>query len=440
MKITKLTIQDFLGIRMLKFDKCGKLNYVTGDNGVGKSSVLKAIKEAFSASYGKDPNIVHVGKDKAEIMIELDGAVTIERKFNAAGANTLKVVDNGQPVSKPQTFLDSLFGPNVFNPVAFFLASPADRRSLIMTALDLKVTEKEMAKMLSEYAALVDFTRYDFSKHALTLIEQIRTEVYERRAEQNRNLIRMKKSIEQDRLEMPQTFDPDEFKDFNYQAAMDAYEVAQEEIAEHNQAMAKREGLRARYNQIQIDIQSLREKIAKLEEEAAGILEQGTKLKGETEAFVAQDIEGMRKRLDAFQASQKLIVKMDSIRDREKELDDAEIEHSDLDSLHKLLAESVPKQVLMAAQVPLEGFEIRNDDVYVGGVAFDKLSQSEQIRFGVRLARFLSNDKKLKVILVDGIEALSKKNRDAFITEAKDDEYEYFITHVTDGELAIDAH
>ncbi len=53
------------------------------------------------------------------------------------------------------------------------------------------------------------------------------------------------------------------------------------------------------------------------------------------------------------------------------------------------------------------------------------------------MARYLSKDKKLKVILVDGIEALSAKNREAFIKEAEGDEFEYFITQVSDGQLEI---
>jgi len=71
MKITSLSIRNFLGISQLKSGSLGKMNIVVGDNGTGKSSVLKAIQEAFRSS-GVTPDLIRVGADKAEILIEID--------------------------------------------------------------------------------------------------------------------------------------------------------------------------------------------------------------------------------------------------------------------------------------------------------------------------------------------------------------------------------
>ena len=118
MKITKITIRNYMGIKQLQPGALGKFNVVTGGNGVGKSSVVKAISEAVK-STGVDPTLIYLGEDKAEILIEIDDKIQVERTITPT-ANTVKVVDNGTPVNKPQTFLKRLLGPYNFNPVDFF--------------------------------------------------------------------------------------------------------------------------------------------------------------------------------------------------------------------------------------------------------------------------------------------------------------------------------
>ena len=130
MKITKLRILNFLGISRLSIDRCGKINRITGGNGTGKSSVLKAITAAFKSS-GVDPMLIRTDEDKAEILIELDNNVTIERTMTSR-TNTARVTVGQEPVSSPQTYLKSLFSSLSFNPVEFFLADKKERRRLLL--------------------------------------------------------------------------------------------------------------------------------------------------------------------------------------------------------------------------------------------------------------------------------------------------------------------
>ena len=130
MRITKLKIQNYLGIACFETDNLGHLNLITGDNGVGKSTILKAIREGLESS-GKDPDLIHGNEDRAEIFIELDGKIEIERRITPT-SNTVKVTEDGEDVKKPQAYLNAIAGPLAFKPVDFFKADiKAQRRMLL---------------------------------------------------------------------------------------------------------------------------------------------------------------------------------------------------------------------------------------------------------------------------------------------------------------------
>jgi hypothetical protein len=85
--------------------------------------------------------------------------------------------------------------------------------------------------------------------------------------------------------------------------------------------------------------------------------------------------------------------------------------------------------------LPIDGLVITGDSITYNGADLDQLSGKAQIELSVALARALSGE--IKVICIDGIEQLSESNRQLFESAAADDEFEYFLTQVTDGELAI---
>jgi predicted ATP-dependent endonuclease of OLD family len=128
MKITRLRIINFLGIKEFVADKLGKINEITGDNDVGKTTILDAIQEVFKSS-GVDPTLVHNDADEAEIMIEIDGRYLAERHITH-DENDVVVQENKIPIKKPATFLAELLGAYNFRPVDFFLAKPKERRDM----------------------------------------------------------------------------------------------------------------------------------------------------------------------------------------------------------------------------------------------------------------------------------------------------------------------
>lgn len=98
-----------------------------------------------------------------------------------------------------------------------------------------------------------------------------------------------------------------------------------------------------------------------------------------------------------------------------------------LDKSVKDLADDAPTALLAAAD-GIRGLTIDGDDIYLDGVSLDQLSGQERLFFAVEVAKRLNA--KSKLLCVDGLEALDRKHREAFIEMARKDGYQLIATRV----------
>ncbi len=440
MRITKISILNFLGIGVFKPGKLGKLNRITGGNGTGKSSVLKAITEAFQSS-GIDPNMIRVDSDKAEIMIEIDDRINIERRITSS-ANNVKVVIDGEPVPGPQKWLNNIIGPLNFNPVDFFLAKPKDRRSILLRAIHFTIDMQGLLDALG-YAPMsdinqypIDLTKFDYSKHGLILLDEIQKAVYEKRHEQGIEVTRLNKAIEQDKKDIPPTLNQEAFKNFDIKSEMNQLQIFRDSIQKHEGELSQLESLRRLAGERKARIEKLEAELVLAKSSLAEVQAEGKALKEKTDSFIRPEIEFHQAKIDNYHNNQKLVHKLEEIERRQNEAGQADQTHKTLDAFYKKLSNEIPRLVLQKVKLPIKGLEIKGDDIFIDGVAIDKLSSSEQIKFSVQIARALAGE--LKVICVDRFESLDADARKAFEEQAKNDDFEYFMTQVTAGDLALE--
>jgi exonuclease SbcC len=92
--------------------------------------------------------------------------------------------------------------------------------------------------------------------------------------------------------------------------------------------------------------------------------------------------------------------------------------------------------LLSQAECPIVGMSIDGQgNVLVNGRPIINLSGGERIKFVMNIVRATAGE--LKIILINGFEALSPKGQKEFIAECTGDGYQYIITHVTDGDLRV---
>jgi hypothetical protein len=135
MKTSKIIIKNLFGIRELTLD--GKSIELTGVKGVGKSSVIDAIRYALTNNSERD-YIIKNGENEGEILIETDTGLSINRKKRASQADYKSIKENGKDVPKPESFLQEIFTPLSLNPVEFTQMSRQEQNRIILDLIDFK--------------------------------------------------------------------------------------------------------------------------------------------------------------------------------------------------------------------------------------------------------------------------------------------------------------
>lgn len=440
MKIVELQIENYRGITVLKLEKAAKMNRIEGGNGKNKTAVLDGIRDTI-VSAGIDKERVHLGEDGAHLFIRMDNGVEITRDMTPT-ANRLKVTIEGQPVSSPQKWLAEQIGPYNFDPSAFFLDDDKKRRSRILASIPFSLDQAALIEAVGDGPVPIDLKQFDYSKHGLEVLAAIAGAAYEKRHEQNLEVTRLAKALEQERLDIPATFNAERMAAFDFNGKLQELQDAQKVITAHEGKVKQLERMRQQADAQLKEIDSVKKQIAALQKKQSELEAslntlkvEGKALADEVEGYQAPDIAAVQAEIAEYQQSQKLVVKLEAIEKHEKELESARQTHKTLDDFHKLMVNEVPRTMLTKVKLPMKGLEIRGDDIYVNGVHIKELSTSEKFLLGINLARSLAG--KFKVILLDRWESIDPDNQELFRRETESDEFQYFATVVTRGDITI---
>ena len=92
----------------------------------------------------------------------------------------------------------------------------------------------------------------------------------------------------------------------------------------------------------------------------------------------------------------------------------------------------------LLSNLPIPGLEVVEGGLFRGGIPFDRLNTAQQVEIAVEIAKLRAG--KLAIACVDGIEALDGEHYDAFKDAAMESGLQLFVTRVSDGDFAINAH
>ena len=153
MKIAKITIHNFLRLKDVEMNP-SHTNVIVGKNKQGKTSILKAIRTAFTGDA--DSTSIRIGEGKAEITVELDD-LNIKRTINEKG-NYLDISNKqGMKMPAPQKYLDGILGTFSFNPIEFFEKKATDRKKYLLNAIKLTLSADELATYTGEKLGGLDY-------------------------------------------------------------------------------------------------------------------------------------------------------------------------------------------------------------------------------------------------------------------------------------------
>lgn len=172
-RIFALEVENFKRVEYVRIEPAEGITTIGGANRQGKTSVLDGIEALFSGKRAIPAEPIKRGARRARIRAELGGKkveLTVELEL-AAGATKLRVLDeHGEPIAKPQTFLNGLFSEVSFDPLAFARMDPEDQDK-VLRELD-RETSAAIEAIDAEYRAVFE-QRADVNRDVKSLAARL---------------------------------------------------------------------------------------------------------------------------------------------------------------------------------------------------------------------------------------------------------------------------
>lgn len=468
-KITKLKIRNLFGIK--EYEAGGESVELSGTNGVGKSSVIDAIKYALTNKSDRK-YIVRNGETEGEVLIETDSGLRINRKARTNQADYKSVKNNGVEVGSPETFLKDIFTELQLNPVEFMSMTEKQQNAII---LDMIEYDWDMNKIREWFGEIPAWVSYD--QNILCVLNDIQSEngeYFKDRQDINREIRNKKAFVEEIAAAIPVGYSLEKWENASAREIYQKIERIRKENEEIQKAKsllderdskvrkfeADREINKAalttefgnRKAQIDKDIVQLQEQIKALDTERAGlderladklaIIEQEykanvAKYDAEVESYKdyrdkeikdvselvtqAEEIEKMKSHINEYRRMQDLQKNIEDLTEQSQTL---------TNRIEK--ARTLPGEILADCNIPIDGLTVKDGTPLINGLPISNLSDGEKLDLCIDVA--IQNPKGLQIILIDGVERLSTEWKNRLYAKCKEKGLQFIATRTTDDE------
>lgn len=465
MQIKRLEMYNALGIKEFEISP-GKITLIQGKNESGKTSILEGI-EKILYNRNRRVDFVRKGEKEATLYAELDDHTKIDKKVKSDGDTRSKVIKEGVILPKPESMLKSLVGEYAFNPIDFLGKTDKEQTEILLSLIPMRITEDQLRKWTGEVPLV------NLDNHAIKVLEYLAEKYfYDKRTIANTELKDVTNQIDSLRTQLPDNYDPDQWKDIDLYSLHEKVRVAQD----HNQRISEAQKFidefavkqveinrkydldkKTRVEQDLLRVSEIEVEIARLKEELASIKGKQSEALGQIELSREADLkslnETMKERKDFLSISK--VAPVDDLlaeakRTEEmkgylnisgnlKKLDGGksikEKEAKRLDKLVNFLRKK-PAELLSGIKLPIKGLSVNEEmQVSIDGLPIANLSTSRQITLAIEIARATSG--KLKLICIDRYETLDQEHRKTLLDEISKDDFQYFISEVTSGNLKV---
>ena len=468
MKTTRIKIRNLFGITETELD--GRSVELTGGNGVGKTSVIDALR--YALTNNSDRNIiVKQGETEGEILIETDTGLSINRKKRTEKSDYKSVKENGREIMGPENFLKQLFTPLQLDPVAFTLMDEKSKNRAILDLIEFDWDLNYIREKFGEVPAWVNYEQNILE--VLSDMQSENGEWFKERQNVNRDIRNKQAFIEDIAKDIPDNYQAEKWESYDLGAAYKKLEQMKEinsrieraklfrgsydsklrkleadkmiDISSAEKAIsAERESLLADIERMKAQIKANEEKLAGL----AGTLEDKkalaesrfseAKTKLDADMSVADEYldkqpldctplqtevntaEEMRRHLNEYQRMRSMQSELEQLKQKSDEYT-RKIE----------LARTLPGIILETATLPIEGLTVADGIPLINGLPVANLSEGEQLSLCVDVA--ISKPNGLQIILIDGTEKLSSENREKLYSKCKDKGIQFIATRTTDA-------
>lgn len=247
MKVTKLKIKNLYGIEELNLD--GKSIELVGSNGVGKSSVLDAIRLALT-NNSKRKYIVKKGETEGSVYVELDNGITIDRKKRTDKSDYKSIKDGtGNEINSPETFLKDIFTPLQLEPVEFLSMSEQEQNRILLNLIKFDKDKKEF--ITEKFGEEINWV--DYSNSILEILNEIQSkegQYYQTREEINRNARNEQAIVNDIAKDIPENYDVEKWRNYTLSEKYDELNKKKDYNAKIDRAIAYKEDYNNKISQL----------------------------------------------------------------------------------------------------------------------------------------------------------------------------------------------
>lgn len=436
MQIQQIKIRNILGVAELELSPKG-FTEISGPNGSGKTSILEAIKSVLET--GHDATLLRKGADKGEAVLVLDDGTELSKTVTPTGS-TSAVRRDGKKVPRPSDVLKHLTDMISVNPIDFLRAPKKDRVRVLLEAMPLEADTAKLSEIAGVKVTAAPGT------HALQVIQQVYTDVYDARTGTNRAVKEKKGTITQLEQAVPPVPDGADGDETELEAALQEIDTTRD--AELTRISTKLDGIRtdtrtkidairtklqadmdALKAAAQVEVDALNVELAKQEAKAAAARERNVaSFAGQREPIAAQ-LGTLRQNRDLHARRTQTL---ETIGVMETELSGLE-EEAERQTAALAAIEQYKSDLLNS--LPIPGLEVRDGEIYRDDVQFDRLNTAQQVDIAVEIAKLRAGD--LGIICVDRIECLDAESMEAFRERALGSGLQMFVTRVSDDDFSI---
>ena len=415
-RILRLTLRNIKSIEVARINPKDNTIVLAGKNGNGKSTFLRGIEWGLAGEKGIPRDAVKKGEKNAEIEIDF-GEFKLVRRFRGEKTTLSVVGKNGNKISSPQTFLNSITSSIAFNPMLF-----------------LKSKKSEQVKMLQN-ALRLDFEAYNRE------IEELKGG----RLEIGRELNMSKGQLR----EYDDIKDDEETKVIDVEAIykrIGEIESSKQDFETrekaYNFALRQRDDIHKRKEKRGQAIVELQEKIYQIEK----LIEEHQKERmaleaGEDEAERRlQQAAQNRVGFESYEEEKNLRneLKMAALQgkenERKKQKQRIKKKIKDLDDEYDKKTESIRKVEMQKAEdirnakFPVEGVEFSEEGVELNGIPIENASTAEQMKVSLAIAMAMKSQ--LKIILIEDGSLLDDDSMEEVKKFAKEKDVQVWIERV----------
>lgn len=469
LKITKLKIRNLFGIK--EYEAGGESVELSGTNGVGKSSVIDAIKYALTNKSDRK-YIVRNGETEGEVLIETDSGLRINRKARTNQADYKSVKNNGVEVGSPETFLKDIFTELQLNPVEFMSMTEKQQNAII---LDMIEYDWDMNKIREWFGEIPAWVSYD--QNILCVLNDIQSEngeYFKARQDINREIRNKKAFVEEIAATIPAGYSLEKWENASageiYQK-IERIRKENEEIQKAKSLLDERDSKVRKFEadreinkaalttefgnrkaQIDKDIVQLQEQIKALDTERAGlderladklaIIEQEykanvAKYDAEVESYKdyrdkeVEDVSELVSQAEEIEKMKSHINEYRRMQDLQKNIEDLSGQSQTLTNRIEK-ARTLPGEILADCKIPIAGLTVKDGTPLINGLPISNLSDGEKLDLCIDVA--IQNPKGLQIILIDGVERLSTEWKNRLYQKCREKGLQFIATRTTDDD------